>query len=230
MKYQQLSPDWSYKTISDTTISMYHVVFTKVPLDEIRRDIVGAKYIEKKDDGSLVIELYDQYTPETLRKILAILDEKASQFLEVPNFYYYVDKPTRDILKEWFLAFQGCLAFLLSEHPGIKHLLSDWQFINSYAGGIYLNPFTLFLYSDHPKIIHPVTVRNYDERSMIENITAATIRAMVGRLKEAQPGYEGMALLSMVKDKTNLDQKEIVKRINDKCYGIVTPKHSPFFS
>lgn len=225
----QISPNWSYKAISDTVINLYHVALNRVSIEELIKYVPEAEYVKKQNDGSVVILLSRPYTPETIDKILSVLNSSASKFLDTPNHHYEVDPNIQNILKQWFLAFQGCLGLLLATDTEIKpYLNSQWQFINAHTGGIFFSPFTLFLYNDHPKIIHPITVRNYDARAAIEYIAAVTIRTMLKRLKEAQPGFEGLALLSMVEDKTNLTQKEIIKIINDKSYRIVNPKLSPF--
>ncbi len=229
MRYQT-SPNWSCKEISDTIIHIYHVVLQKISSEELYDCLPDTEYIKKQSDGSIIVVFKNPYTPEALDKIFTILEEKASHFLKVSNNYYNTDKNIIEKIKPWFLSFQGCLALQLFYHPDVKkYISSDWQLVNSLTGGIYLRPFMLFLYNNHPKIIHPVKYQNYDARETIEHTGASIIRTMLRRVKEAQPGFEGVAFLSLTKDNTHLTQEDIVKIINDKTHGMITPRYSPFF-
>lgn len=130
----------------------------------------GALFIKQQKDGSITIVLNPQ-TPSLLvvDKIVSFFKEKEQEYIETPKYSFKVEPRIRAELMQWALAFEGCLALLLASDPGVKELINPtWQFINSKTGGLYLEPFTLFLYEDHPKIIHPITVANYDARKTIE--------------------------------------------------------------
>ena len=53
---------------------------------------------------------------------------------------------------------------------------------------------------------------------------------MFRRIEQAQDGLEGLALLSMVEEKTTLQKSFITKIINDKSFQINNPIFSPFFT
>lgn len=53
---------------------------------------------------------------------------------------------------------------------------------------------------------------------------------MLKNISEAQPGLEGLALMSLVEQKTKLSQKEIRTIINEKSFGIKSPLYCTFFT
>lgn len=217
--------------IADDIINFYHILLPKIPLDTLKNSLPYAEHIKQQEDGSITITVSSSASSSVVvQSIISFFDQKSLEFLETPKYYYKVDHNVRQSLLGWELAFEGCLAVLLFSDEKLKPFLDNsWELINSTAGGIFLSPYTLFLYEDHPKIIHPVTVRGYDARKAIEHTTSLFIRRMVSRISEAQPGLEGIAILSMVEEKTGLSAKEISTKINNKVANIKNPVLSPFF-
>lgn len=225
---------WGYKILSDNKINFYHVLLPKIDLSSLTT-LPSIHAIKQQKDGSITISVNSSASSlNTVDEIVQFFSKKEQNFLDTPNYYYKVDTKTRQSLLTWGLAFQGCLALLLQFDSKIQEVLPDitfgnWQFINAATGGLYLEPYTVLLYESYPKVIHPVSVANYEARNCIEQTISSYIRKMLKHMQEAQPGLEGLALISMVEEKTKLSQKEITKIINDKSFGIKTPTFSPFF-
>lgn len=226
------TPTWGYKQISSTQINFYHILLPRVSVQTLARHIPFIQGIESRQDKSIVIAFSDSSkVVSIIQELNDFFDKKAFLFLDTPSYYYKIALQKRQSLLEWAFAFEGCLALLLIHDKKIKQLVKpSWQFINSPIGGLWLEPYTLFLYANYPKIIHPVTLQNYENRKTVEQKTSYYIRRMIGRIEDAQPGLEGLALLSLVETKTNLSAKEIQKIVNDASFGIKTPKYSPFFN
>lgn len=226
------TPTWGYKIVSDRQIQFYHVLLPKVKPQTLLRSIPHAKDIKHHKDGSITISLTsDAYPTIAVEKVISFFEQKTNDLLETPNYYYDLAVRTRRSLAQWALAFQGCLALILAHNRDLKKFLkADWEFINSQVGGLYLSPYTLFLYRDHPKIIHPVSAQNSNERKIIEQEVARLVRQMVKKIQEAQPGLTGLALLSLLEDKTRLKAGKICEIINNKSFGVKNPIYSPFFS
>lgn len=226
------TPTWGYKIVSDRQIQFYHVLLPKVKTQQLLRFIPHAQDIKHHKDGSITISLTsDAYPTMAIEKVISFFDQKTNSFLETPNYYYEIPVRIRRSLTQWSLAFQGCLALMLVHNKEIKkNITGDWEFINSLSGGLYLPPYALFLYQDHPKIIHPVSAQNSNERKIIEQETARLVRQMVKKVREAQPGLTGLALLSLLEDKTRLKAGKICEIINNKSFGVKNPIFSPFFS
>lgn len=226
------TPTWGYKQISNTQINFFHVLLPRVSYKTLAKNIPFIQHIQSEQDGSVIISFADssQVVP-IIEQITNFFEKKAIDYLDTPNFYYKVSSQRRQSLLQWAFAFKGCLALLLIYDKKVKQLVKpSWQFINSSIGGLCLEPYTLFLYENYPKIIHPVTLQNYENRKIIEQKASYYIRRMLSRIEDAQPGLEGLALLSLVETKTNLSAKEIQKIINGASFGIKTPKYSPFFN
>lgn len=226
------TPTWGYKIVSDRQIQFYHVLLPKIKTQTLLRFIPHAQDIKHHKDGSITILLTsDAYPTIAIEKVISFFDQKTNDLLETPNYNYDVPVRTRRSLAQWSLAFQGCLALMLVHNREIKkNITGDWEFINSLSGGLYLPPYTLFLYQDHPKIIHPVSAQNSNQRKKIEQETARLVRQMVKKMREAQPGLTGLALLCLLEDKTRLKAGKICDIINNKSFGVKNPIYSPFFS
>lgn len=226
------TPTWGYKIVSENKINFYHVLLPKVNLTKLYSYIPGVQSIRKQKDGSITITIRPSaFSLNIVDKIVSFFVREEQEFVETPIFSYEVPTRLRKELIPWALSFEGCLAVLLAHDPDIAALINtNWQFINANTGGLFLEPFTLFLYADHPKIIHPITVGNYEARKTIEQKTAHIIRKILKNMQEAQPGLEGLALLSLVEDKTKLSQKEITAIINEKSFGVKTPSLCTFFT
>ncbi len=225
------TPAYGYKIIGKRAINFYHCLLPKIRVQTISHTIPAIENIKQQSDGSITIYIEKNASfPQVINKLLEFFDQKGDHFLDTPNSYYKITPLRRQSLLSWAFAFEGCLALLLMNDKATKSVLKDWQFINSHVGGLYLEPYTIFLYESYPKIIHPITIQNYENRKIIEQKVAYYIRRMIGRIEDAQPGLEGLALLSLVETKTNLSAKDIQRVINDKSFAIKTPNNSPFFN
>lgn len=226
------TPTWGYKILSENQINFYHVLLPKVNVEAISRLLPSINHIQRRDDGSITLSLQEPHqlltVVDSLRDFFA---QKEQGFLDTPIYHYKIPRSTRQLLQGWGLSFEGCLAILLMHNPKIKSYFdANWQFINSQVGGLFISPYTIHLNIDHPKVLHPITVQNYEERKTIEQTIARTIRNMIKNITEAQPNLEGLALLSLVEEKTKLSQKEIRRIINEKSFGVKTPIYCPFFT
>ena len=220
---------FGYKILSDNKINFYHVLLPKVSLESLSQEI---GQVQKQNDGTITVAIPpSSYSLNVIERLVSFFEKKRQDFLDTPKQYYKIDNGIRQTLKSWALSFQGCIALLLAHYQQTKPLIgSNWQFINSQTGGLFLSPYTLFFYKNYPKIIHPVTINSYDYRKTIEGAAAMFVRRAVKRIADAQPGLEGQALLSLIEEQTLLSSKKITSIINEKSFGIQTPTHSPLFS
>lgn len=223
---------WGYKIVSPHQVNFYHILLPKINLSSLAKKIPSIQYIKQQKDGSVTIS-FTQSTPviTTVDQIVEFFTTSEKKFLDTPTFTYKLTPALRRSLVQWALSFQGCLALLLTHDKAVSHLVDkNWHYINSPVGGLVLSHYTLFFYAHSVKIIHPTHVGNYEQRKLIEQTMTLYIRKALKRVGEAQRGMEGLALLAFVEEKTRLSQKEIAKIINEKSFGIATPKHSPFFT
>lgn len=232
MQLYQTTQTWGYKIRSDHHISFYHVLLSSIPPQLLADAVSEISSVQKEADGSVTI-YFDahEHIEEVLRKILSFFNQKSIEFFDTPKMYYKIPPMLRQSLLSWGLAFEGCLALLLlaNEHTSL-YFNGKWNYLNAKTGGLYLSPYTLLLYKDHPKIVHPVSVTNYIARKTIEQKTAHAIRNISRRMGEAQKGLEGLALLSLVEEKTTLSPKKICSIIHEKSFQITAPVYSPFFA
>lgn len=220
---------FGYKILSDNKINFYHILLPKIQLESLPH-MLGE--VQKQSDGTITITIpQSSRSLDVIEQLVSFFEKKSQDFLDTPKQYYKIDNGIRQTLKSWALSFEGCIALLLTHSQQIKLLIdSNWQFINSQTGGLFLSPYTLFFYENYPKIIHPISIQSYDTRKSIEAATAMFIRRILKRIFDAQPGLEGAALLSLVEEQTLLSPKKITSIINDKSFGIQTPSYSPFFT
>lgn len=223
---------WGYKILSPRHISFYHLLLHRIPPQMLSEQIAEITMIEKQTDGSILIHLsLEEKAEEVVKKLLTFFNDASCRFFDTPRYYYKIPPNVRQSLLSWALAFEGCLALLLlSDKATSPFFTNQWEYVNASTGGIYLRPFTLLLYEDYPKIVHPITLGNFTARKRIEQTAAVLIRKMFRRITQAQKGLEGIALLSMVKEKTHLSQTSITKIINDKSFQVKAPHYSPFFT
>ncbi len=222
---------WGYKILSENSLTFYHALLPKISLSSLYEFIPQAKHIVYQEDGSIVISLSNSFIPsKVVGKILSLIEEKSKEYLNTPNYYYRIDKSVRQMLKPWALAFEGCLGVVLKHDTNTKKYFKyRWEFLHGPEGGIFLEPYTLILKSEFPKIIHPITPETYDARERIEQSATTTMRALVKRFLEAQPGFEGKAILSYVEEKLETPVKKIVAIIDEKTAHF-TKANSAFFS
>ncbi len=220
---------FGYKILSDNKINFYHVLLPKVSLESLSQ-VLGE--VQKQSDGTITVTVpQSSRSPDVIEQLVSFFEKKSQDFLDTPKQYYKIDDGIRQTLKSWALSFQGCIALLLAHYQQTKPLIgSNWQFINSQTGGLFLSPYTIFFYENYSKIIHPISIQSYDARKTIEGATAMFIKRVIKRTSDAQPGLEGVALLSLVEEQTLLSPKKITSIINDKSFGIQTPACSPLFT
>lgn len=232
MQINRITEKWGYKLLPGNRISFYHVLLSSIPQHIIANTVDGISHIERQNDDSIIIHVEPFVnTYETLKSLLSLCNKRSSDFLETPTFYYKIPHILNQSLPSWALAFEGCLALLLITDPKLrKYFRGNWEYINAPTGGLFLPPYTILLYKEYPKIVHPVTSHNFSIRKMVEQKTAHNIRNMLKRMEEAQQGLEGMALLSMVEEKTRLSTPWITKHLNEKSFQIKARIYSPFFS
>lgn len=223
---------WGYKILSEHHLIFYHILLNRIQEQFVQKYIPAIVRIDKQADQSIVVWFdHDVNILEGVKELLAFFNQKSLEFFDTPRYYYKIPMQSRQLVSSWALAFQGCLALLLLSQKRTKeHLHSQWEYINAKTGGLFLAPFTLLLYKEYPKIVHPITLTNYGARKIIEQETTVYIRKMFRRIKQAQEGLEGLALLSMVEEKTTFPKSLITKMINDKSFQITTPLFSPFFT
>jgi hypothetical protein len=183
-------------------------------------------------DGSIRVKITEEvHTEEIIKKLLAFFHQKSLDYFETPTVYYKIPLAMRQQLLSWALSFEGCLAMLLLADKKISGFFhGQWDYLNASTGGLYLEPFTLLLYETYPKVVHPITLQNFKARKSIEHTTVLIIRKMIHRISQAQKGLEGVALLSLVEEKTRHSPLAITRTINDKSFRIKAPVYSPFFS
>lgn len=226
------TPTWGYKVLSDSQIAFYHILLSKIPVKALKRRISDIQSIKKQKDGSVTISLKSLGLHQHIvEKILSYIDTKNKSSLDTPFYYYKITPQLRQILRQWSLTIESSLAILLLQDKRIaSHLQEDWHLINSYVGGVYLTPFTLFLYHDHAKVIHPVISENTALRKHIERLTASYVRILCIKIAKAPTDTIGKVILSYVQEKTGISQEKLIEIINIKSAGIKLPTYSPFFT
>lgn len=222
---------WGYKIISNRLLNFYHVDLKKIESAKLYKYLPQVQRITAQKDGSITITFSSGYSlPFGLQKIISLFNRQSLEPLECPDYHYRVPVSIKSVLKGWFLSFEASLLLLLLHDEQVASLVeTQWELIDSPVGGLYAAPYTLFLYADHPKVIQPITADSYDTRDIIEQKTALFIRSLIGRILDAQPGFEGQALVSYVQEKLGLSKDEVSEKINVLCKDIQVPLHAPFF-
>jgi hypothetical protein len=223
---------WGYTMVSAHALKFYHANLSDISDHIIGECIQGVSYIEREKDGSIIVHIENSEKAEAIfRSLLTLCTKKISGFLETPNFYYKIPPPLRQSFLSWSLAFEGCVAHLLLSDRTIRSFVrGDWEYINARTGGIYLHPYTLLFYENHPKIAHPVSIKNISQRTYIEQKTAHYIRILFRRMYEAQTHMEGMAILSLVEERTGRSAHDITQDIATKSFQVCVPLYSSFFA
>lgn len=221
---------WGYNIPSPEKINFYHVLLEKISLKAICENLDHVREISKKSDGSITLTLESaQFSTQIVQDIAGFFEKIEKNFLDCPNYAYQLDSNVKQILRQWGLAFEGCLAILLTNDKELKGKISEnWKYINSKAGGLSFGQYTLIFYKQHAKILHPIFSHNYDFRNCFEQKTSRYMQKIGKRMLEAQPGFEGVAMLSFVEEEIKLTSKEIVKMIFEKSYNIASPVYAAF--
>lgn len=222
---------WGYKIISNRLLNFYHVDLKKIEPAKLYKYLPQVQRITAQKDGSITITFSSGYSlPFGLQKIISLFNKQSLQPLDCPDYHYKVPVNVKLVLKGWFLSFEACLLLLLSHDDQVNaYVDTEWELIDSPVGGLYAAPYTLFLYADHPKVIQPITAESYDTRDIIEQKAALFIRSLIGRIMDAQPGFEGQAMVSYVEEKLGLSKEDVSEKINALCKDVQVPLHASFF-
>lgn len=221
---------WGYKLVNENTLNFYHVLLPKIDTRALMHVLHNDFFFMEKD-ASLTVLLSDKTTAaKAVEKLLLFFKQKEDDFTTTPSNIVRADNKIRTLLKCWSLAFFGCIAILLvSDEAVSKSVSKNWEYINSNTGGLYLHPFTLIFEQHSARIIHPVTMQNYDSRIRIETAACSYMQKIITRIEDAQRGFEGVAMISLVKERTGMSTGEIAQLINKKSFGVQNPAHCPFF-
>lgn len=222
-------PYWSYKKLSASKLSFYHGNLKGVPLYAVYEQLPTINSLQHEEDGSITLAFDASINfSHVVSKLLFIAEKK--QVISTPRAHFTISDQERARLSTWELSFEACIGILLSTDDFLKKSISSWELVNSTSGGIFIKPFALTLYKDYPKVIYPLTAATLCERFSIEHSAAVIIKKLIHRIMQAQPGYEGIAMLSYVEEKTGIPQNEICSLITNKTDNIHTPIHSQFFT
>ncbi len=227
----KITKEWGYRILSPTTINLYHIILPQVGIRFLSKNLRNFKEIEFLEDKSALITAD---TPIELRLLISelenLLTNMGASFAQTEKFTYKIDPDQKEFLKNWFLSVEGGIALIvISVCEELKLSPYDFELINSAVGGIYLHPFTVLFYEDHAKVIHPVRVGNFFQRENIERAISMSMRGILQRVRQSQRGFEGLALLSYIQEKTKLAPKLIGSIINEKAQLASFPKYSPLF-
>lgn len=222
---------WGYTILSNTSINFFHVLLPKVDRKTLLESLSHVRDISKNEDGSVTITFTSGSSlPFGLKDLISFFEEQ-TKLLDSTKYSFDVSPKTRNNLKSWFVALEGALGVLLTHDQELKTAFHvEWEIINSNIGGLYIAPYTIFLYENYSRVIKPVTTRNFDIRKQIEQKTAKFVRGIIRRMEAAQPGMEGVAIVSYVEEKTVATESAITDLIYKKCIGIKTPEYAPFFT
>lgn len=220
--------NWGFKQLTKTRVTFYHPLLYKYTHQLIPYLSPGFK-LKENEDGSITIIVASPFRAKTvIQEMVAFFNKLDTQSFETSHHGYRIPSKVKPVLKGMPLAFEGCVAIILMSDVQNSTWMSDkWQFINSGIGGLFIDPFTLLFYTDYVKVIHPVTSQNYYMRDRIERIAATAVGKIMQWVEEAQPGYEGLAMLSYVEEKTRISRKKIVEIINQKANQVQDPKYFP---
>ncbi len=223
----QTSANWGFKQLTKNSIVFYHTSLAKYK-HQIKYYLSSGYRLKENIDGSITIAASSSFIKTIIQEMIIFFDQIDKNISETPNYYYTVPSQVKPILKGLPLAFEGCIAIILmSDMQNSSWINRDWQFINSGIGGLFIDPLTLLFYTNYSKIIHPINARNFYIRDKIERTTATAVRKILQRVGEAQPGYEGLAMLSYAEEKTSISRQEIADIINQKSNQIQNPKYFP---
>ena len=223
-----ISRTWGYRVLNEASIEIYHILLPQIELKSLAQKLSSFKEIVVQREGGIVVFVNDSgEIPGIVEKFKQIFQEIESKYATTPNFNYNIKLSDNRMLKEWFLALEGSIAVILATTFPQGFRNTNWELINSPIGGIFMEPYTIIFNQEYPKIIHPITLKNYEDRVKVEQIVALSVRGIINRIKEAQPGYEGLAMTSYVEGKTNLERSQIAAVINEKTRLVRTPKFSP---
>ncbi len=210
---------YGYNVMSENVLEFFHVLLDQVSLKMLCQEIAGIDEIEKLSDGSIAITT--KTIVSTLRSCIAYFEKMQSNYWDTPQSLFQIDTSMQKQLIYWGSSFQGCIAMLLTKDPSFSSLYNhSWNFLKSQIGGIFVSPYTILFYENHAKIIHPITIQNYNERKLIEETIAKYATSIATILKRTKSENEGATLISFVAALTQLDEKSITENILEKSLFI----------
>lgn len=231
-----ITKEWGLRIVSPTSLNFYHVILPRIGIRPLSENLKNYKSIELLGDQSVLITAETPIDRELIKlELERLLEKLESNFAQTQKFNYKIGNKHKDFLKNWFFSIEGGLALIIiSKMPKLKLKPYDFELINSTVGGVYLpagrqglHPFTILFHDDHAKVIHPIKISNFFLREEIEKTIAQSMRGILQRAEESQRGFEGLALLSYIREKTGLPPKMIGSIIDEKSGFITLPKHSP---
>lgn len=228
----KITKEWGYRILSPTSLNFYHIILPKIGIKNLSENLHNFASIELLPDKSVLITTETPLDRELLTAELEhLLEGMETRFAQTQKFTYKVTKKHKDFLKNWFFSIEGGIALIIiAKCENLKLKPYDFELINSPIGGVYLHPFTILFYDDHAKVIHPIKVSNFFLREQIEKDISMSVRGILKRVEESQRGFEGLALLSYIQERTGLSPKLIGSIINEKARMISLPKHSPLIN
>jgi hypothetical protein len=225
--------NWGYTILSNRLIRFNHVLLPRVQIKRLTQLLPHVQEIVYQKDNSIAITFASgSALPQGLQKLISFFDSETANLVETQDYVYKIKPATRALLKEWFLALEGCLALLLIHNADIQpHLASaDWAFLDIETGGIQVGNNNLILYESHAKVLNAITPQTYRVRNMIEQKAAIFLQGMIRRVEDAQPGFVGLAMQSYVSMKTKIPPQELSEIIHKKSLRIQNPSKAPFFA
>ena len=225
----KITKEWGYRILSPTSLNFYHIILGQIGLGSLIENLRNFKSIELLWDKSVLITTE---TPLDLQILVVELQEllqgMGAKFAQTQKFSYKITKKHKDFLKNWFLSIEGGIALMIiAKCYELKLKPYDFELIDSKVGGLYIHPFTILFDWDHAKVIHPIRVSNFFLREKIEKDISIFMRGILQRVEDSQRGFEGLALLSYIQERTDLSPKLIGNIINEKARMVSQPKLSP---
>lgn len=163
-------------------------------------------------DGSM--EITTDSIANSIQAVEMFVKKIEHNLLSTPDFTYRLPNKSA---KGWMSAVYGCIGIIIAKSFFGDERKTSWGIITK-VPGIYIGNYTLIFYDNYAKIIHPIRSGNSVLRQKIEKEVASVLTTMAKRIDESQPGYEGVSMLSVVTEKTGLEEKEIVEIINSKVF------------
>jgi len=226
---QLVTTYYGYKILSKDSFEFYHVLLKKVTLKEILLNIKGVIEVSKKTDGTLRIKAQDPAA--AINNLIRFFENKEQHFLETPDQKFVFDEYSYHILKEWAIAYQTCIALILTGDPTLLPSYNqEWSLLDSKAGGIYIKPFTIMFFNNCAKVIHPVSLANYNSRKQIEERIAKYTNNMINIFKKQKRTQIGESLIAYTQALTGLNKNIIVKIINNQSEKLNGPSIKVFLS
>ncbi len=223
MNYR-ITNTWAYRILSKKQVNFYHVLLEKVTGEEILDNLSYGSKVKIERDGSMTVTLSEEGRMQrTVAELKLFFQDVESDNTETPRAPYSFSQRNIDEVREWNFSILGSLALILLNDPILKKVMTGkWEFINSSICSLFVEPYTFVFTKEYVKIVHPVRPQNYEIREHAEHVAAASFSKIVKRLKEAYPGFEGMAIMSFTQEKTGFSAQYITKQITERSQTVTT--------